>query len=52
MIRSQLEAKKAEVFRVLNLEPITATMARERWGLPHATFERWRKEWKRTKRTV
>lgn len=46
MRKSELEAMKAALFKALDREPLTAKMAGQLYGIGHATFDRWRAEWK------
>lgn len=49
MRKTEQEATKAALFRALDREPLTAKMAGELFGIGHATFDRWRAEWKKRK---
>lgn len=49
MTRAQLEAKKLHFFRSMDREPMTLAIAIQKFGIGHATFDRWKAEWKRRK---
>lgn len=49
MRKTEHEATKAALFKALDRDRVTATMAREMFGIGHATYDRWRAEWKKRK---